>query len=196
MYACTNGQGEITNSLSLKDSLQLELSRLHDTLLVSGYYVKYILDDSNRVYTHWGNQDFDRSYFYDYGIEDIHEYFKIEYKDYIGLHSWSGHFWRIKFLPKNNSDSIITFDYPICYDAKNDLIFWKEQLAENEYTISWVGGMENKRITLDSFPEFGFFMDGIDSVHFVDNGLFVRWKTELDFSENAKMKEQLFVIEF
>ena len=193
-YAC---QQEVKVDLPVnKEALESDelSSNGYDTILESGYFYQIQKNDSGWIYIHWGNESFERSYFYDYTDEDIHQKFEMELQNYLSVRSWSGHFWSLKLLPKNQIDSIKDYSFPICIDSASNLVLWKRNSTGNDFQIDNMETGNSMTIQLDSLPAFGNFMEGIDSTSFTDNKLFIRWKVDLNFSESAKLKEAEFEI--
>ena len=185
----------ILDSTLLRQKIQADLSR-YDTLLSSGYYVHYVLNDSFELSIHWGKDTMDNAMHYgDY--EDIYIWYEVEYENYIGMRSSCGSpCWGLWLLPKEDRDSILRYDYPILHDTSRNWMLWREAAYGEEFLVSNIETGECQQIILDDFPEFGFFLDGLDSMAFVKEGLFMRWKTRLDFSDDAPTQEQVFRLNF
>lgn len=184
----------VLDSTLLHQKIQADLSH-YDTLLPSGYYVHYILNDSFELSIHWGKDTMDYAMHYgDY--EDIYLWFEVEYEDYIGMRSSCGSpCWGLWLLPKDGRDTILRYDYPILHDTSRNWLLWREAAYGDEFLVSNIQTGERQQIVLDNFPDFGFFLDGLDSMAFVREGLFMRWRTRLDFSNDVPTQKQIFKLD-
>jgi len=165
---------------------------MYDTVFASGYFLRYTLDSTNKIIITWGNSDFKRTTKDELYPGWAPSEFKCEWNNYIGMfHSCGSPCWSHFLLPKNETDSIIFFDFPIAFDTKRDYILYRGPTYHgNDFIVENIVSRKKQKIILDAMS-CDFFMDGIDSVAFDSKGLYVKWITNQ--MDNPKWtKEKIF----
>jgi hypothetical protein len=164
--------------------------RLNDTLTPGGYSIRYSLDSTNKLVITLGGKHFQRS-FHGADFPQAGTYvYKNEWKNFIGLRNNCGsECWTLSLLPLTKKGTIKSYDYDIASDIKQELVFGKKRLDGNEYYIANIRTSKKKKIILNNLFGQGLPGNGIDSVAFVKDGLYVKWEV---VSGKGKSKEEVF----
>jgi hypothetical protein len=193
LFSCNEKDSNHTASIKLTtylDSIQEGISEYYDTLLLSGYYVKYVIEKDSQLYIQWGKGN-KSSFLEPRDYDEIKLQFEVEFSDYLGLKEVCGSpCWGLKLLPKKAIDTILFYSFPIAYDSKNDLLLWHQSYYGKEYIVDNLKTKKRIKIYLDDFsPDKGMF-ECIDSLSFKNKKLYIRW--EIGSSDHPKLKEQNF----
>ena len=174
--------------------LQAELHERYDTVLSSGYFLKYHLDGYNMIVMQWGNKKFSRTIKDEKYPGRAPSDFDFEWKNFIGMshHIGTGgvnHY----LLPKNNRDSIAIYNNPLAFDTKNSLILhrdWKH-LKKNQVIVENIDTKNRKYVKLDLLDDCPhcFWADHIDSASIINKNLYIRWQTRCAYTESPQKKE-------
>ena len=172
---------------------QQELTDWYDTTLTSGYFLKYVLDSTSTIRIVWGNENFKRWKADEQYPGWAPSYYKFEFQDYIALgHACGTGCWSLTLLPKNEKDSIISYDEDITSDVHRNLIFYKnydENATRESFFVEHIPTRKKTEIVLDSLSTFGSWSNAIEQSSFVKNGIYIKWRTD-----KGNLKEKLFKI--
>lgn len=187
----------VTKPLGFKerhDSIEAVLGEMYDTTFASGYYIKYTLTDSNVIMINWGNKDFNRFILDETYPGWAASSVKTEWKGYIGLkHSAGPGQWTHTLLPKNTHDSTFYYFSDVAVDTIRNLILYGGA-SRSELILENIITKKKQKIKLPNITEQGFWTEGYDSISFVKEGLFIRWKTMLEDDPDFPPLEKVFKI--
>jgi hypothetical protein len=167
-----------------------------DTLTKDGKLITYKLNDKKEVIMSWSKGNFKRSKncgepFGSYSPP----WYIAEWKNYIGVREGCGSpCWLLAILPMNNRDSIFSYPYDLAYDTIRNLILYKPFLNGNEFMVENIVTRKKKKIVLPKSFSYEFFKEGIDSISFTKNGVFIRWITFKN-SSDKETEEKIFPID-
>lgn len=207
LYSCGRQNGSYNSPAFTADTIlvyparhffnwQNELSTLYDSTFADGFSVNYSLDKEQTIWINWGNALVKRSvadaYYPGWAPSEIEH----EWAYFIGFrHSCGSPCWTQALFPKNQTDSIRSYEYPLLNHATKDILFYREYLNENRFVIENINSQQRITLVPDHFPEFGFFLDGLDTFYFDKDYLVLTWKTELDFSDDTPTKTKRFPLD-
>lgn len=188
-----------SDKLGLLDStnyflqLQNELTDSYDTTFTSGFKVNYKLDSYYQIHINWRDGHFSGSVkdetYPGWSPSEVEH----EWSGFIGLsHSCGSPCWTQTLLPKNQTNSKKSYDYPILCHPEKDILFYREYLSENYFFAENINSGKKIKIELKNDPGFSFFLDGLDTCYFEKDDLVITYKTEFDFSDDATTETQRF----
>jgi len=195
LFACGNHAGTETKTVAIKKdkpdprAALLQTIKHYDTLTPGGYSLHYTLDSTNQPVITLSGKKFHRS-FPSYQFEQPGTYvFKNEWKHFIGLRNTCGSScWTLALLPLGRSGQITHYDFDISSDTKRDLLFGKKNYDGNEYYVANIKTGKKKKIILSDIAGKGLPGKRIDSVAFVKEGIYIKWKS----LAGKKEKEETF----
>jgi hypothetical protein len=168
--------------------LLLKQVKAMDTTTSSGLALHYNLDSSNKVSITLARKKLKRTFKSEQFPQPGTYTYKCEWPNYVGMKNSCGtSCWTLTLLPLNKKGGIVTYDYDLASDSRKNLLFCKKHLEGNEYFVTNVETRKKKKILLPALAGNGLPGSGIDSIAFVKQGLFIKWKIA-----GAKEKSEIF----
>jgi hypothetical protein len=178
--------------LSVHETL-LRKVKLNDTLTPGGTALKYAVDSNNRLVITLETKKFKRSFSGSDLPQQGSYLFKNEWTNFVGLRNTCGNScWTLSLLPLTRKGPVKNYDYDIASDTKHDLLFGKKSLEGNEYYVANIRTAKKKKIVLTNLFGQGLPGNGIDSVSFVKEGLFVKWEVVSGGKGKGKSRSEVF----
>jgi hypothetical protein len=147
----------------------------HDTISSSGNFLRYRMKE-NSIWVHWGNDSVSRWW----DTKTTPDWFRysldFEMKNFLALRAGCGSpCWTITLLPLSQNDSVQEYHFDLAHDSKNNLIC----ISGGNDCLTILSALTKKKteIHLDSIQPWVWPGGTIDSISFVNEQLFVRWKT-------------------
>ncbi|HXC04121.1 MAG TPA: hypothetical protein VNZ86_05165 [Bacteroidia bacterium] len=195
MVSCGGGKDKETKTIPSKQSkpnpheVLLKTLQHYDTLTPGGYALHYSLDSADQPVITLSHKKFHRI-FPSYAFTQPGTYvYKNEWKHFIGLRNTCGSTcWTLTLLPLGKQGQITHYDFDISSDTKNELVFGKKTYEGSEYYVANIRTGRKKKIVLKDIAGQGLPGNGIDSVAFVKEGIYIKWKC----LAGKKEKEETF----
>ncbi|MFI5151146.1 MAG: hypothetical protein ACHQRM_15545 [Bacteroidia bacterium] len=195
LFSCGGNKDKGTKTIPPKltgaDAHEVLLKTIHkfDTLTPGGYALHYSLDSANQPVITVSHNKFKRI-FPSYQFTQPGTYvYKTEWKHFIGLRNTCGSTcWTLALLPLSRQGQITRYDFDISADIKRELVFGKKTYDGNEYYVANIKTGKKKKIVLKDIAGKGLPGNGIDSVVFLKDGIYIKWKCVA----GKKEKEETF----
>ncbi len=169
-----------------------------DTTTSSGNSLDYWLASDSTVMIAWSNSAHEKI-----GILPSEKmpgwaphYYYCEFENFIGMrYSCGCPCWSLTLLPLNKNDTIENFMEDLAVDTKRGYIFAQSCLAEKgQFCLYSVNLHQHNSIRLAGLDTTVEILGRLDSVGFIEEGLYLRWHSFLAYGGTGNARDTIIVL--
>lgn len=172
-----------------------------DTFLTSGKYVDFFLNSDSTLMVSWGSTQYGKAGAQEYDTWPMPRgvpWYLCEFDDYIAMRESCGSScWCLILLPIKPNDSIVVLEEDLLRDTNRGYVFGRRCANENsaEFCLYDVNNHQHTPVVLPGYEWTGDITIALDSLAFVEEGLYVRWTSHLNDGNGLGERDTVIVIE-